>query len=415
MNPYRKKAKYGVRPTPGTRRTPQRALVSSKADGSITVSHREYLRDIFGPADNKNFDTNTIAINPGLNQCFPWLAQLASNYEEYQWKSLYFYYRSTTTDIGSSSTGQCGTTAMVTNYNASAAPFTDKQSLIEYIGAQSAKVTEDLKHNVICKNQTLFVRNGTLDVSQDIKTYDLGQFQLAICNSPTAFANYPVGELWVYYVITLKKPKLYASRGYDIMQDWYTTPLTNANTLAPNSTNGIFGAISGKGNLLKNSLNNLNTVITITAKNKLRIDIPPSYIGSLRFILQAIPTETVAGAALNVRANDFFAYSQGSTYQIDDQSAFGAPNWEVGNNILATSTTAALQNASIYIADINIQPPAPGTTNNVTIDLTHLNAVTSKVAFAIYIMQSNQFGLLDTSSVPKFTKLSTGTAYDILV
>ncbi len=93
---------------------------------------------------------------------------------------------------------------MATNYNASAQPFSDKESMIQYHGGISRRMTEKLVHGVECDpkkssgSEGKYTRVG-LPVGQDLKTYDLGLFQIAFQNVPSAFFYQQVGELWVSY------------------------------------------------------------------------------------------------------------------------------------------------------------------------------------------------------------------------
>jgi len=68
------------------------AVISSADDetGSIIISNREYVGDIFAPSTSGVFEVQAFPLNPGLEQTFPWLAQLAANYEEYEFIQLVF-------------------------------------------------------------------------------------------------------------------------------------------------------------------------------------------------------------------------------------------------------------------------------------------------------------------------------------
>ena len=191
----------------------------------VSFAHREYIGDIFGPPAGQSFQVSSYPINPAISETFPFLSQLASNFEEYEFAQLVFSFKSTTTDIGSSTNGQCGSVVMAVNYNASAGPFTDKQTMSAYFGSTTCKSTDGAMCGVECDPQKnagppiLYTRANPTIPSQDLKTYDLGTFQFAVVNSPASFANLPIGELWVDYTIHLRKPKLYSARGLDVDKD----------------------------------------------------------------------------------------------------------------------------------------------------------------------------------------------------
>jgi len=190
---------------------------------SVTVSHREYISDIYGPA-NGNFTNVTFEINPGLERTFPWLSQVACNYDEYTIGQLMFTYRPTVTEFAAAS-GQQGQVIMATQYNANDQPFTDKRVMMQYDGAMSSKVSCEQIHGVECDptkisgDQGKYVRNRPVLMDADKNNYDHGQFNIAIADIPNTYANQSIGELWVSYTVELRKPKFYANKGLAISKD----------------------------------------------------------------------------------------------------------------------------------------------------------------------------------------------------
>lgn len=275
----------------------------------VAFSHREYITDIFGPPGGQAFNVQTYSIQPGLAQTFPFLSQIAANFEEYEFVQLIFSYKSTTTDIGNSTTGQCGTVVLAANYNAAAAPFTDKGSMVEYFGSVTAKVTESARCGIECdptKNAgpaILYTRSNPTIPSQDLKTYDLGTFQLGVANSPSAYANLPIGELWVDYTVHLRKPKLFSARGLDVDKDYFVTSSNSGTAYTPTNW---FGSV-GSQFVLSAQQNNIGCLIlpgqvygysgttspinVLSSSGGCSVVIPSSYNGNLRItVLIYAPT-----------------------------------------------------------------------------------------------------------------------------
>jgi hypothetical protein len=181
---------------------------------SLILAHSEYIADVYAPSSGVFYNTS-YAINPGLSNNFPFLAQFAVNFEEYELLQMVFEFHSTVDSAASSnSAGNTGTIIMATNYRADSPAFTNKEEMIQYHGGVSGRLTEQLTHGVECDPSKLsdahkFVRNRP--TTGDIKTFDHGIFQLAMQNIPSAFFNQQVGELWVYYKVKLSKPKLVAA------------------------------------------------------------------------------------------------------------------------------------------------------------------------------------------------------------
>lgn len=197
--------------------------------GDVIVSHTEYVRDIYGNPDDDHFVNFGLGINPGLEATFPWLSQLAANFDEYVMIQCMFTYRSTMTSVISSTAGQVGNVVMVTDYNPDKAIFDDKMRMMQYDGSQSGKITKDALHGVECDPRKLSgsegkrVRTKPVLKDGDKMDYDLGTFQLAISNTPGVVANATIGELWVSYKVLLRKPKFYSTLGLAISRSDYTS------------------------------------------------------------------------------------------------------------------------------------------------------------------------------------------------
>jgi len=340
----------------------------------VSFSHREYITDIFGPPGGASFNVQSYSINPALNQSFPFLSQIAANFEEYEFAQLIYTYKSTTTDIGNSTTGQCGTVVMCANYNAAAAPFTDKGSMMEYFGSVSCKVTERSQCGIECdptKNAgppILYTRSNPTIVSQDLKTYDLGTFQLAVANSPAAYANLPIGELWVDYTIILRKPKLFSARGLDVDKDAFLS-----GPGATLSTSAWFGL--GTGYTLYSQQNNIGCVIqpatlwsysgtttpvqTSTGPAGCSIIVPAGYNGNLRITARIYSTAASLGGypSLTLLGNitaisDIYASSgtQPTSSYIVPSTTYTIVVYDV----FVKQATAISYNAGVYSGGNNI-------------------------------------------------------------
>lgn len=259
--------------------------------GALTITHREYVTDVFGPTTSA-FTNQSYALNPGLEQSFPWLSQIAANYEEYEFIQLMYTFRSTTTDIGSSTNGQCGTVIMCTNYNAAAPPFGDKITMMEYDAAMSCKVTEHMIHGVECDPDKLssasgkYIRTNPVIVGQDPKTYDHGTFQFATANTPTAYSGFSLGEIWVSYTVKLRKPRFYVNRGLAQDQDVYIAQGTISPTAWMGSmTSLLHGQQNNIGTQLlygTNTPNQMGAGTPAIAVTSLIVVFPASWAGQVR-------------------------------------------------------------------------------------------------------------------------------------
>ena len=272
-------------------------------DGSVVITHREYLRDVYGPGTTGGpavaFENNVIRLNPGLQESFPWLSQIAANYDEYEFIQLVYEYNSTTTDIGNSTNGQCGTIVMATNYNAANPLFTDKQQMVTYQNAESIKITESTAHGVECNppqvaiSPILYTRTNPVINGQDLKTYDKGTFQYALCNLPASYNGFPIGEMWVTYTVRLNKTKLYVTRGLEIDRDIFSTPTTTARGLLCNLAN-VTAFLTSQPNYFMQQ-NNIGCRIIAFSPFEYRITFPAFYVGNVSIkCIQTIQTPVAA-------------------------------------------------------------------------------------------------------------------------
>jgi hypothetical protein len=194
------------------------------------VCHREYLGDITGTTA---FTNAAYPLNPGMSTTFPWLSTIADNYQEYKFHGLIFEFRPLITDFVAS--GAPGVVVMATNYNADLPVYTSKQTMENSEFAVSVKPTNALMHGVECSEKETdpvirYVRNGAVVTGQDLKAYDLGNFQFATQSNPVQ----NLGELWVSYCVEFFKPTLTTTSGPPVTavtNHRYTTACTAASPL----------------------------------------------------------------------------------------------------------------------------------------------------------------------------------------
>lgn len=230
---------------------------------SLVISHCEYMGDVFAP-NTSSFTNNAYAINPGLMNNFPFLAQFAQNFSEYELIQMVFHFRSTVdSSATSNANGNTGTIIMGTQYEFDEGIWTTKEDMMGAHGTQSGRLTEDLDQGVECDPNKVaisvkkFVRAGPVFNAGNLSTYDLGIFQIATQNIPNAFFNQQVGELWVTYRVKLSKPKLYTalansvtayravSKGGETVSNLLGTDLLTAynNNIAMSVTNPSAGVV----------------------------------------------------------------------------------------------------------------------------------------------------------------------------
>jgi len=223
-------------------------IVNSVNKGGIIMRHREYITDITA---STNFVSLPFDLNPGLVSTFPWLASVASNFEEYVFRGLIFEFKTMSSDVilSSNTTTALGSVIMATQYNTLDSLFVDKRTMENYEFACSSKPSLSFIHPIECKRSLdfdthLYVRNGAFQGDQ--RLYDLGTFQVAVQGMQASSGV--IGELWASYEVELFKPKV----GVQPLQaDHYQ--LTGVTNILPFGTNFISTNGSTLGTVLTSS------------------------------------------------------------------------------------------------------------------------------------------------------------------
>nr|AQU11778.1 capsid protein [Cruciviridae sp.]AQU11780.1 capsid protein [Cruciviridae sp.] len=193
-------------------------VVNPVGNGGTVVKHREYLGDIISSPTANTFQLQSFALNPAQDGTFPWLSQIAANYEQWCPEGIIFEFRSMSADALNSVNTALGTVIMATSYNATSPVFASKSEMENYEYGSSCKPSQSMFHPIECARQEtvlsdLYTRSAPLALGQDLRFYDLGLFQIATAGFQGTSVN--CGELWITYEVSLLKPKLYSSLGND--------------------------------------------------------------------------------------------------------------------------------------------------------------------------------------------------------
>lgn len=182
-----------------TTSTVRGASISSRADGSILVRHREYIAPVSSAIA---FTVLSYEVNPGMPGTFPWLSHIARNYETYAFKRLKFevspccptskdgaimsYF-----DLDAADLAPVSRADLMQNANATiSAPWISQSILVPEQALQ--------------RSGTRYVRGYALGANLDVKTYDLGCIHVCAEGSTAATI---VGDLFVEYEVLLTTPQ----------------------------------------------------------------------------------------------------------------------------------------------------------------------------------------------------------------
>lgn len=187
------------------------AQVPSFASGRnvVKIRHREFLGDVISSATAGAFRITNYAINPGLPQSFPWLANVCSaSFQQYRINGMVFEFRSMSADALNSTNTALGSVVMATDYDSKDVAFTSKQQMENSEFGVSCKPSSCMIHGIECaRTQTSvseqYIRGFEVPSGADIRLYDMGRFSIATVGCQGTSVN--LGELWVSYDIDFFK------------------------------------------------------------------------------------------------------------------------------------------------------------------------------------------------------------------
>lgn len=213
-------------------------IATGFAEDAIRVAKREFICELNA---STGFVNNSFPIQPGASETFPWLAQIAQNYEQYRFHGLLFEYISTSSDAIASSTDLgMGQVVMATDYNAADHPYINGPQMMGSMFSKTFKPSENCIHPVECApsdqaQKLYYVRTGVQPTGTDIRLYDMGIFQIATQNMPAAYSG--MGQLWVTYDVEFTKSVMNSQLGFDLNTDhWELEGISNANYLGTSQT-----------------------------------------------------------------------------------------------------------------------------------------------------------------------------------
>lgn len=204
--------------------------------GDIFIEQTEYIGNLIASVENSElgatkmseFELRTLEINPSNDSLFPFLSQIAQNYEMYEWNGLMVKY---TPNSGETSTAsnQLGKIMVATNYDPECRDFVNSIEMLNYDYANSCKPSNTLVHGVetaINARAPRMLYVAEPHEAKDKVFTDIGKLYIATEGVPiqqssaTGNTSVVLGELHVTYSVRLSRAKLYgALLGYDIEAD----------------------------------------------------------------------------------------------------------------------------------------------------------------------------------------------------
>lgn len=251
---------YNVRSNVLAGRLPE--VTNTAGNGGTIIRYQEYLGDIITASTPNTFKIDTYFLNPANPKTFPWLSQIAANYEQYELQGVIFYFKSTSANALNSTNTALGTVMMATQYDTVDPSFSSKMEMLNYEFSTSCVPSADQPHMIECDpHQTtislMYTEGGeTSPPNTDPRLYFLGKTSIATTGFQGTSVN--IGELHVTYQVKLLKPKLNDALGNDVATYYWAS---GDSALA--FSNGFpLGATAGSNLINTLGITKTGTVIT---------------------------------------------------------------------------------------------------------------------------------------------------------
>jgi Viral coat protein (S domain). len=281
----------------------------ASAYDSVVVRRTEYIKDITTSATPDTFATEVFDINPGQSASYPWLNNLAKNYESYIIRGQVYYLKSL---AGESVTvnSSLGFASACVMYDALDTPFTSKRQMENYSGTVSSRITNDIAIGMECKKildimPHQYIRPSFQPSNTDIRMYDAGKLVIATQSPGTSLVSH---ELHVAYDIELFYPKI---------PEVSTTATSHASRSRTTTTSVDFGSISLQ------QVGTILPVITSTTATYSGLSQDTSYKFDASWALSAAGTTVPSLALTNGTSVNLFTSSAGA---IDTNTSILCPS-----------------------------------------------------------------------------------------
>ena len=268
--------------------------VAGNSDETETITLRNYesIMDIYAPEIALNatspYSSQKIDVNPGLYSFSRKLQSIAKNYVQYEIKQLVFELRPLISE-SSVNNGLTGSIMMGVLYDALAEAPDNKDDFMDFSGAVSGKIHDNLNVGVECdpnktKDTEYLVRTGPVPLNRDVDEYDHCALMIATNNIPDDFSNQAIAELYVYYTIELRMWK----PNRDMQKELVVCS-------APDTahTNSPLAQFTAKTPIAYAQQNNIGCKYSSPAAGRYTVTFPANYSGCVELHVQVEGTSLV--------------------------------------------------------------------------------------------------------------------------
>lgn len=178
-----------------------KAPVVRMEKGATVITHRELVGNITG-TDAFSIAAS-IALNPGLAATFPWLSQVARNFDQYNFRKLRAHF------VPRCATSQAGGVYVAVDPKSSDVPPTSEGIMGSYHNlvedAPWKEMILDVAKEILHTTKKKYIRTTTLSAADITSLYDVGRLLVAVVGFG---GNFAAGKLYIEYEVELFEPSL---------------------------------------------------------------------------------------------------------------------------------------------------------------------------------------------------------------
>jgi len=175
-------------------------------DSGFAIQHKEFLGPLYSTT---TFTSNTYSVNPGLWATFPWLSQIAANFQQYKLTGAVVVFEPVLPD-GMASFASLGTVMIAAQMNPAASNFSSEIQMMQTKFVTAGKPTQTLYAPIECSpvsgsgSNNLLVRTNAVPSNQVVNNYDYCKITIATNGQPSA--GVMLGKLWLTTEVILFNP-----------------------------------------------------------------------------------------------------------------------------------------------------------------------------------------------------------------
>lgn len=212
------------------------------------VCHREYIGDIISDEDTAGaFKLQSFPLQPGSNQIFPWLSDVALNYQKYKIMGAIVEFKSGSGDALNSVNTALGEVIISTNYNNADPNFSSRAQMENTQYCSSAKPSVSFVHIIECDprlqaQESLYVSQST-EPEDGLTPNEINWANVQVATVGCQGTGVNLGSLYITYDIELIQP---IELGYlrHPQGDWFYSDNVNDTTQAAFSDTVTMGLLT---------------------------------------------------------------------------------------------------------------------------------------------------------------------------